>query len=260
MEEDACEMKRLYLRPQFRGRGLGRVMAETLIVEARVIGCQKMRLDTVEPVMPNAVAMYRRLGYAPARESYTFFFAETNGKIDGYTLVDDELGQHQPGRTNFGKDQERVSWKEIFDKVKQTTSADYLKLKGTIDGSSRLFDQVEKQENQTYHSFSPLPNLVTMQLRGDETVMAGVTAREARLIVTVPVGATMRVGSTTVNGSGTERSLMIGDLEPGVQYRVTVEVLQTKTGQPEMITRKVDIRAGDITRTEVGVSEVARAR
>ena len=56
-------MKRLYLRPQFRGRGLGRLMAEAVIAEARLIGCRKMRLDTVEPVMPNAVAMYRRLGF-----------------------------------------------------------------------------------------------------------------------------------------------------------------------------------------------------
>ena len=58
-----CEMKRLYLRPQFRGKGLGRVLAETAIAEARVMECRKMRLDTVEPVMPNAVAMYRRLGF-----------------------------------------------------------------------------------------------------------------------------------------------------------------------------------------------------
>jgi ribosomal protein S18 acetylase RimI-like enzyme len=34
-----------------------------LITEARAIGYSKMRLDTVEPVMPNAVAMYRRLGF-----------------------------------------------------------------------------------------------------------------------------------------------------------------------------------------------------
>ena len=63
LDPDICEMKRLYVRPQFRGKGIGRALAETVIAEARSIGYRSMRLDTVEPVMKDAVAVYRRFGF-----------------------------------------------------------------------------------------------------------------------------------------------------------------------------------------------------
>jgi GNAT superfamily N-acetyltransferase len=61
-DDGICEMKRLYLRPSFRGKGLGRAIAEKIIAEARSIGYQRMRLDTIEPLMKDAVEMYRKLG------------------------------------------------------------------------------------------------------------------------------------------------------------------------------------------------------
>jgi len=63
LDGEICEMKRLYVRPKFRGQGAGQALINAVLSEARTIGYRRMRLDTVEPVMKDAVRMYRAMGF-----------------------------------------------------------------------------------------------------------------------------------------------------------------------------------------------------
>ncbi|MBN2619559.1 GNAT family N-acetyltransferase [candidate division WOR-3 bacterium] len=64
LEENVCEMKRMYVKPVFRGKGIGRIMAERLISDARDIGYKRMRLDTID-TMKEAITLYTSLGFKP---------------------------------------------------------------------------------------------------------------------------------------------------------------------------------------------------
>lgn len=63
IDEDTCEIKRLFVRDRFQGHGLGRMLLEKLIDEARISGYKKMRLDSWIPRMGKAIGMYRSHGF-----------------------------------------------------------------------------------------------------------------------------------------------------------------------------------------------------
>jgi putative acetyltransferase len=62
LSENACEVKRLYVRPAFRGRGLARQLLEDIMTEARALGYTEIFCDTL-PSMTSALVLYKNMGF-----------------------------------------------------------------------------------------------------------------------------------------------------------------------------------------------------
>jgi putative acetyltransferase len=77
LEGETCELKRLFVRSEWRGRGLGRILTITAIERARSIGYKKIKLDTV-PSMAEAIALYRSLGF---RDTDPYRFNPVDGAM-----------------------------------------------------------------------------------------------------------------------------------------------------------------------------------
>lgn len=83
-EEGVCEMKRLFVREEFRGLGVGKGLAETVVDRARQVGYKYMRLDTHPVMMGVATAIYRSLGFVEI-EAYTY------NPVEGVIFLELEL-------------------------------------------------------------------------------------------------------------------------------------------------------------------------
>lgn len=70
LNDSVCEMKRLFVRPEFHGKGIGRQLVDAIVREAREIGYQKMRLDTLPPKMNKAIGIYRSIGFVEIEPYY----------------------------------------------------------------------------------------------------------------------------------------------------------------------------------------------
>ena len=77
IDDEICEMKRLYLRGDFRGLGLGKQLIERLIEDAKFIGYKRMRLDTLPDKMPQAVKLYESYGFRQIEPYYDNPHTET---------------------------------------------------------------------------------------------------------------------------------------------------------------------------------------
>ncbi len=103
--EGACEMKRLYVRPTFRGGVVGGSLVRRLVQQARALGYLRLRLDTHPPTMAAAVAMYRKLGFEEVEP-------EPADRIEGLLYMELLLTPTQtdvPGRSAFSVDCSRRS-------------------------------------------------------------------------------------------------------------------------------------------------------
>jgi ribosomal protein S18 acetylase RimI-like enzyme len=88
LEPGVCEMKRLYVRPAYRTHGIGRVLVDRIVQEARQAGYRYMRLDTL-PSMAAALGLYRRLGF---REIAPYY----ENPIEGAVFLELQLDHSVP--------------------------------------------------------------------------------------------------------------------------------------------------------------------
>ena len=63
LDEDSCEAKRLFIRPEYRGKGYARILLDSMLAKARELGFKKVTFTTKPAVMQIAYGLYKRMGF-----------------------------------------------------------------------------------------------------------------------------------------------------------------------------------------------------
>jgi GNAT superfamily N-acetyltransferase len=91
IDPDSCELKRFFVRPRFRGRGIGLALGRAIVDRARRIGYRRMRLDTL-PSMSAAIAVYRAMGFRPIEAYHPT-------PVQGTLFMELDLGERSSGNS-----------------------------------------------------------------------------------------------------------------------------------------------------------------
>jgi putative acetyltransferase len=107
LDDGVCEMKRLYVRGQYRGAGLGRALVEHIIQEAQRLDYQAIRLHTLPSVMRSAVALYRALGF---RDMSAYCSNPVPGALFMELRLDRTVREETPDDLEAIRDVQRVAF------------------------------------------------------------------------------------------------------------------------------------------------------
>lgn len=157
LEPRVCEMKRLFVREDFRGLNLGRILIEKLLTEARLVGCERMRLDTLPEKMPRAVKLYQSFGFREIAPYYKNPHAQT-------LFLELDLNKQTlqgRGQTVAPANENEICHKSFVSYLKQKTTRVRLVssvIQNALDGrhlslgqsGERLRKNLEKAEDEQY--------------------------------------------------------------------------------------------------------------